>query len=153
MDGATLATKILQRNKISRVFSVVGGSAMGLNRAFANNKYFEITYNHNEQASAIAAEAYALRYNKPACVCVSSGPGATNSITGVLCSYMGSTPMIIISGQVRFKTTTRGSKIKVRSLGEQEANISEIVRPITKYSDMITNSNHIVSKITKSISL
>ena len=44
MDGATLATKILQRNKISRVFSVVGGSAMGLNRAFANNKYFEITY-------------------------------------------------------------------------------------------------------------
>ena len=106
---------------------------MGLNMAFANNKYFKITYNHNEQASAIAAEAYALRFNKPACVCVSSGPGSTNAITGVLCSYMGSTPMIIISGQVRYKTSIKGSKIKVRSLGEQETNISEIVKPITKY--------------------
>ena len=153
MDGATLATKILKKNKISRIFSVVGGSAMGLNRAFANNKYFEITYNHNEQAAAIAAEAYALRFNKPACVCVSSGPGATNAITGVLCSYMGSTPMIVISGQVRYKTTIKGSKINVRSLGEQEANISRIVKPITKYSSMIENLNQIKSKIIKAINL
>ena len=153
MNGANLAVKILQNFKISRVFSVVGGSAMGLNMAFANNKYFKITYNHNEQASAIAAEAYALRFNKPACVCVSSGPGATNAITGVLCSYMGSTPMIIISGQVRYKTSIKGSKIKVRSLGEQETNISEIVKPITKYSSMIENLNQIESKITKAINL
>lgn len=153
MDGAILAAKILQKYKISRIFSVVGGSAMGLNRAFASNKYFKITYNHNEQASAIAAEAYALRFNKPACVCVSSGPGATNAITGALCSYMGSTPMIIISGQVRYKTSIKGSKIKVRSLGEQEANISEIIRPITKYSNMIESSSQIIPKITKAINL
>jgi len=153
MNGASIAIKVLQKYGISRVFTVVGGSSLGLNKAFANNKYFKISYNHHEQAAAIAAEAYARRFNKPACVCVSSGPGATNIITGILCSYMGSTPMIVISGQVRFKTTTLGSGINVRSLGEQEANIVNICTPITKYSDMIQSSNQIVPKIVKAITL
>ena len=84
LNGSELIAQILLKNNIKRIFTVVGGSAMGLNRVFANNNNFRVTYNHNEQASAIAAEAYAKRFNEPACVCVSSGPGGTNAITGII---------------------------------------------------------------------
>ena len=65
---------------IRNIFSVVGGGAMHLNDSFGHNKELKVIYNHHEQASAIAAEAYARWENKIAVVCVTSGPGAINAL-------------------------------------------------------------------------
>ena len=62
----------------------------------------------------MAAEAYARVDNQMAAVCVTSGPGAVNALTGVLCAWTDSIPMIVFSGQVRYDTTVRSSGLKLR---------------------------------------
>ena len=127
------------KKNINQVFSVVGGGAMYLNDSFGSNKDINVLYNHHEQAASIAAESYARLINKPALVCVTSGPGGTNALTGCLCAYMGSVPMIIISGQVRMPFTTRLSDQEIRTIGEQEFDICKASKSLTKYSEMITD--------------
>ena len=73
---------------IQDIFTVTGGGAMHLNDAFGHHKKLHCTYQHHEQACAMAAEAYARLENKMAAVCVTTGPGATNAITGVLGGWM-----------------------------------------------------------------
>ena len=92
---------------VTDVFSVVGGGAMHLNDALGHNPRLHVTYNHHEQACAIAAEAYARLENKIAAVCVTTGPGGTNALTGVVGGWLDSIPMFIVSGQVRYDTTAR----------------------------------------------
>jgi len=96
-------------------------------------------YNHHEQACAIAAEAYARLTNKIAAVCVTSGPGGTNALTGVMGGWVDSIPMLIISGQVKFSTTVKSTKVPLRQLGDQEFNIVDCVRSMTKYAVMVTD--------------
>ncbi|MBQ2896355.1 MAG: thiamine pyrophosphate-binding protein, partial [Oscillospiraceae bacterium] len=99
----------LVRNGITDVFSVVGGGAMHMNDSFGHHPRLHVTYNHHEQASAIAAEAYARVDNRIAAVCVTTGPGATNAITGVAGAWMDSIPMLVFSGQARYATTIYAS--------------------------------------------
>ena len=103
-----------------------------------------MTYNHHEQACAIAAEAYARIDNKIAAVCVTTGPGGTNAITGVACGWLDSLPMMIISGQVRYDTTARYTARftdgeVLRAVGDQEFDITKAVGAMTKYAVMIEN--------------
>lgn len=151
MNSSELIAKILVDKKITTIFSVVGGGSMYLNNAFGHNKKLKVIYNHHEQASAIAAEAYARLNNKIAVVCVTSGPGGTNAMTGCLCGYMGSIPMLIISGQVRKKYTTNLSKLKLRTIGEQEIDITKIVSGITKYSKILTKKDQVAKEVNKAI--
>ena len=74
---------------------------MHLNDAIGHHASLHCTYNHHEQACAIAAEGYARLTGKVAAVCVTSGPGGTNAITGVLGGWQDSIPMFVISGQVK----------------------------------------------------
>lgn len=126
---------------VKDVFSVVGGGAMHLNDAFGHNEGLKVTYNHHEQACAIAAEAYARLDNKIAVVCVTTGPGGTNALTGVLGGWLDSIPMFIVSGQVRYDTTARymfkTTGYKPRAVGDQEYDIVKSVEPMTKYAVMI----------------
>ena len=92
----------------------------------------DITDNHHEQACSIAAEGYTRLTGKLAAVCVTSGPGGTNAITGVLGGWLDSIPMFIISGQVKRETTTWATDVPLRQLGDQEYNITECVRTMTK---------------------
>jgi len=128
---------------VTDVFSVVGGGAMHLNDALGHHKGLHVTYNHHEQACAIAAEAYARLENRIAAVCVTTGPGGTNALTGVLGGWLDSIPMFIISGQVRYDTTARFALQKagaiVRAMGDQEYDIIKSVAPMTKYAVMIEN--------------
>ena len=89
--------KYLVKNNIKDCFSVVGGGAMHLNDSFGHQKGMHCLYFHHEQAAAMAAEAYARINNNPALLCVTTGPGGTNALTGVLCAYLDSLPMLIIS--------------------------------------------------------
>ena len=129
-------------------FCVVGGGAMHLNDAFCHKEGLKITFNHHEQASAIAAEAYARINNKIAVVSVTSGPGGTNALTGVVGGWLDSIPMFIVSGQVRYDTTARYAMhftdgMSLRSVGDQEYDIVKSVEPMTKYATMIEDPKQI----------
>ena len=95
----------------------------------------------------MAAEAYARVDNRMAAVCVTSGPGATNAVTGALCAWMDSIPMLVLSGQVRYDTTVRHSGLKIRTMGVQEYDITPSVEPMTKYAVMVTDPLTILSLI------
>lgn len=127
---------------VTDCFSVVGGGAMHLNDAFGHHKKIHTTYNHHEQACAIAAEAYARLENKIAAVCVTTGPGGTNAITGVVGGWLDSIPMFVVSGQVRYDTTARYTMqytqgLPLRAVGDQEYDIVKSVEPMTKYAVML----------------
>ena len=83
---------------ITDCFAVVGGGAMYLDNALYKCKDLHKFFNHHEQACAMAAEAYARCADKMALVCVTSGPGGTNTLTGVMGAWVDSIPMIVISG-------------------------------------------------------
>lgn len=126
---------------VTDAFSVVGGGAMHLNDALGHKEGLHVTYNHHEQACAIAAEAYARLDNKIAAVCVTTGPGGTNALTGVVGGWLDSIPMFIISGQVRYDTTARYALqytgTPLRAMGDQEYDITKAVQHMTKYAVMI----------------
>ena len=132
---------------VTDVFSVVGGGAMHLNDALGHNENLKVTYNHHEQACAIAAEAYARLENKIAAVCVTTGPGGTNALTGVVGGWLDSIPMFVISGQVRYDTTARYAlqytETPLRAMGDQEYDIVKSVEPMTKYAVMIEDPKQI----------
>lgn len=131
--------ELLSAHGITNVFTVVGGGAMHLNNAFGQHNKLKCVYNHHEQASAMAAESFAKIKNKPAVTCVTTGPGGTNAITGVLCAYLDNVPLLVISGQVRYATTVESSGLNLRQFGEQEYQIIKSVKAMTKYSVMIKN--------------
>lgn len=144
---ADYVSNFLVDNGIDTAFSVVGGGAMHLNDAFGHKQGLKVYYNHHEQASSIAAEAYARIENKPALVCVTTGPGGINALTGVACAYLDSIPMIVISGQVRYDTTSRyalkWTKKQLRALGDQEYDIVKSVERMTKYAVMLEDPKDI----------
>lgn len=125
------------KNGITDVFTITGGGAMHLNDALGHHPSLHCTYNHHEQACAIAAESYARINNRIAAVCVTTGPGGTNAITGVAGGYLDSIPMLIISGQVRYDTTARYSGLDIRAMGDQEFDICKAVECMTKYCEMV----------------
>lgn len=138
---ADYVADFLVNKGVTDVFSVVGGGAMHLNDAIGHNTGLKVTYNHHEQACAMAAEAYARLENRIAAVCVTTGPGGTNAITGVVGGWLDSIPMFILSGQVRYDTTARYAlqytKTLLRAMGDQEYDIVKSVAPMTKYAVMI----------------
>lgn len=125
------------------VFTVTGGGAMHLNDALGHKEGLTCIYNHHEQACAIAAEGYARYTGKIAAVCVTTGPGGTNAITGVVGGWQDSIPMFVISGQVKRETTTWSTEVPLRQLGDQEFQIVECVSGMTKYAKMVTEPTEI----------
>ncbi len=139
----------LVKKEIRHVFTVTGGGAMHLNDAFGKHPKLKCIYSHHEQASAMAAESYARIKGEMALVCVTSGPGGTNAITGVLGAWLDSVPMLIISGQVRYNTTVRSTSLNLRQLGDQEFDITHCVKSMTKYAEMIIEPNEILYHLEK----
>lgn len=122
---------------ITHVFTVTGGGAMHLNDALGHQEGLACLYQHHEQACAIAAEAYARIHNKIGLLCVTTGPGGTNAITGVVGGWLDSIPMLVLSGQVRYDTTARWSGVGIRAMGDQEFDIVKAIDCMTKYSEMV----------------
>lgn len=147
----------LQKKGVTDCFMVVGGGAMYLNNSFGHADKIRCTHFHHEQGAAIAAESYSRYDGKVAALCVTSGPGGTNAITGVLGGWLDSLPMFVVSGQVRYDTTvrywekemtSRGESIlsdaePLRSLGDQEYDITRMTGHICKYAVMLENPKDI----------
>jgi acetolactate synthase-1/2/3 large subunit len=134
-----LATKLsdyvirfIADQRLKHVFMVAGGGAMQLNDSLGKCQDIEYVCNLHEQASAIAAEAYAQVTNNLGVAIVTTGPGGTNAITGVAGAWLDSAPCLIISGQVK-RSDLKGDS-GLRQLGVQEIDIVSIVKPITKYA-------------------
>jgi acetolactate synthase I/II/III large subunit len=138
---------------VKHVFMVTGGGAMHLNDAIGHEPRLTYVCNHHEQACAIAAEGYARVKDSLAVVCVTTGPGSTNTITGVLGEWLDSLPVLYISGQVRYDVTVKSSDLPLRQLGDQEANIIEIVKPITKFAEMVIDPQKIRIYLEKAVYL
>lgn len=145
---ADYVVDFLSKQGVTDCFTIVGGGAMHLNDAFGHKEGMHCTYNHHEQACAIAAEAYARLENKIAAVCVTTGPGGTNAITGVVGGWLDSIPMFIVSGQVRYDTTARYAEqftegMPLRSVGDQEFDITKSVSCMCKYATMLEDPKDI----------
>ena len=129
---------------IGHVFIVTGGGAMYLNDALGRQKRIRYICNLHEQACAMAAEGYARVTNRPGVITVTTGPGGTNAITGVLGAWLDSVPMVVLSGQVKRETMiSRCPELRLRQLGDQEADIVTIVKSITKYAVSVMDKENI----------
>ena len=137
---------------VQMVFTIPGGGAMHLNDSLGKSKNVKYCCNHHEQGCAIAAEGYSRATNKLGVVMVTSGPGGTNAITGVIGQWTDSVPVLYISGQIKYETSIESCRnICLRQLGDQEINITDIVRPITKYAVFVDDPRKIKYCIDKAV--
>lgn len=145
---------LVARHGIRHCFLVTGGGAMHLNDSVGHTQGLTYICNHHEQASAIAAEGY-YRTGGQLCVTnVTTGPGGTNAITGVLGQYLDSIPGIYISGQIKTSTYKHTYPyLNLRQLGDQEADIVSIVTPITKYAKTVYDPLDIKYELDKAIAI
>lgn len=132
--------EFIKSKGIDTVFTVSGGGCMHLIDSLGKSG-LRYVCNHHEQACAMAAEAYFRTSGKPGCVLVTTGPGGTNAITGVLCAYQDSIPMLVISGQV--PTEQLSIFTGCRQIGQQEFDIVNTVKTMTKYATTILDKNTI----------
>lgn len=146
---AKYISEFFMNNGVTDMFMITGGAAMHLNDAFGHQEGLKITYNHHEQACAIAAEGYTRETGKIAPVCVTGGPGGTNAITGVFGAYVDSIPMFVVTGQAKRETTVWSTNLPLRQLGDQEVQITDAVKTMTKYAKMITDPRSIRKEMEK----
>lgn len=130
----------LEEKGVRHAFLLPGGGAMHLVDSIGRSAIEYICCQH-EQASAIAAEAYGQHTNHIGVCLTTSGPGATNAITGVTAGWIDSTPMFVLSGQA--KRTDLVGNTGVRQVGSQEVQIIDMVKPITKYAVQIMEPKEI----------
>lgn len=144
--------KRLVEHGIRQVFMITGGGAMHLDDSLGLCKDIKFLCNHHEQACAIGAEGYARMSGKLGVCIVTSGPGGTNTLTGVTGQWTDSVPVLYLSGQIKFETSIESCReIGLRQLGDQEINIIDIVRPITKFAAMVTNPQEVKKLLDKAI--
>lgn len=137
----------LVRQNIRHVFTVAGGACLHLIDSVGRNKGIDHICPHHEQAAAMAADAYSRATRNLGAAIATSGPGATNLITGIACAYYDSVPVLYITGQVASFRLKKD--MGVRQFGFQETDIVEMVRPITKYALMLTDPNLIRYELEK----
>ena len=143
---------LVERHHISHCFLVTGGGAMHLNDSIGHTEGLTYICNHHEQASAIAQEGYYRASGKMCVTNVTTGPGGTNAVTGVLGQYLDSIPAIYISGQIKTSTYKNTyPNLLLRQLGDQEADIVAVVSPITKYAKTVTTPTDILYELDKAM--
>lgn len=147
MRVADYIFKYLKSYGVEYVFLVVGGGAMYLNDAIKKSGIKYVCF-HHEQAAAIAAEGYARTSGKLGVVCVTSGPGGLNTLTGVMGQWTDSVPVLYLSGQVNeIINKPQG----LRQLGDQEVDIVSVIKPITKFAKMIVKPEGIKYELVRAI--
>ncbi|MFH0820043.1 MAG: thiamine pyrophosphate-binding protein [bacterium] len=134
---------------VRHVFLITGGAVMNLVDSFRKNDRIDYVCVQHEQAGAMAAEAYSRVSRNIGVAMTTSGPGATNLITGICCAYFDSIPNLYITGQVN--TSESKGDCQARQIGFQETDIVDIVRPITKFAIKITEPKKIKYYLDKAV--
>lgn len=141
----------LEKVGITQYFSLTGRGLLYLTDALSSNEKTNKVFMHHEQSCAYAACGYTDVNSTPAVCMISTGCGSTNAISGVLNAWQDNLPVIFISGQNKLDETTYYTKAKIRTYGNQEANIIELVEPITKYAVMVDDPSKIKDILTTAI--
>jgi acetolactate synthase-1/2/3 large subunit len=149
MKLSDYVAQFLAREGIHHVFGLTGGAVVHLFDSLARTDGITPIFTHHEQAAALAASFYARASNNLGAAVVTTGPGGTNTITGLLGAWLDSIPCIFISGQTRIKHTSRGKPI--RQVGSQEFDIVSLVTPITKYAVMVDEAPKIKYYLQKAV--
>lgn len=140
MSGAKALIKALEKQKVEVIFGILGGAVLPIYDHICNSEIRHILCRH-EQGAAHAAEGYARASGKPGVCLATSGPGATNLVTGIANAYMDSAPIIAITGQV--PTTSANTTYMIGRDSFQEADIVGITTPITKYNYQLKSAAEI----------
>ena len=125
----------LEETGARHMFLLPGGGAMHLNDSLGKSEVIQFVPCLHEQAASIAAEAYARVTGGPGLLMVTTGPGGTNALTGLAGAFLESTPVIVISGQVKRADMINGQGL--RQMGMQELDIISVVKSITKYAALV----------------
>lgn len=139
--------------RVDTIFTVSGGGCIFLIDSLGSTEGVKYVATHHEQAASIAAEGYARMNNRLGACVVTSGPGGTNAITGTLCSWLDSIPVITISGQVNKEMTTNYTNLPLRQLGDQEFDIIQSVKNMTKYAIQVNDPLEIRYHLEKACAL
>ena len=152
MNLSDYILSFLIKKKVKKVFLITGGAISFMVDAFSRNKKIKYISVAHEQGAAMMADSYSRLGPNFSCTMVTSGPGATNLLTGIACSYFDSIPSLHICGQVNTyeQQSSNKSTQKVRQVGFQETDIVNISKPITKFSYKVTNPNEIKYILEKS---
>ncbi len=138
--------------KVKDIFMVSGGGIMHLTDAIAKHGKMNYICSNNEQATTMEMDGYARVNENFGVAIVTSGPGATNAITGVVGAWQDSTPCMVISGQSKRSQTIHNSKIKkLRQFGAQEVNVLPMIKTVTKYSCLVNDPNKIKYYLEKAV--
>ncbi len=154
MRVADFIAKFIHSIGVKHVFMLTGGGIMHLTDGVACNKNLQVVCCHHEQASSMALEAYSRMTGHYGVGYFTTGPGATNAITGLAGAWLDSVPCLFISGQVKRKEAVYNAKVPgLRQFGVQEINILPIVESITKYSAIVNNPEDIKYHLEKALYL
>src|SRR5262249_5514281 len=147
--GAEYIAEFLARVGSDRVFLLTGGACAFMIDAVARHPKLTYTSFQHEQSAAMAADAVWRGARKVGAPMATSGPGATNLITGVACSYFDSIPSLHITGQVNQRESSAFHGANVRQSGFQETRIVEMVRPVTKYAAVVRTADELRNELAK----
>lgn len=151
MKASDFIAKYLEDRNITTVFELVGGMITHLLDSLSSQTKIRIVSMHHEQSASFAAEAFGRVTGIPGIALATSGPGATNLLTGISSCYFDSVPAIFITGQVNRSELKRDRNI--RQLGFQETDIVSMSKPITKWSVMIEHENDLVEILNKAFEI
>jgi acetolactate synthase I/II/III large subunit len=144
---------LLVAHGVKHVFMLTGGGAMHLNDALGRADGLEYICCHHEQALSMAAESYTRLSGRIAALNVTTGPGGINALNGIHGAYTDSIAMIVLSGQVKRETLRANAPVALRQLGDQEADIVAMVKPITKFAAIVENPQDIRYLLEKALTL
>ncbi|MBI2061469.1 MAG: thiamine pyrophosphate-binding protein [Nitrospirae bacterium] len=151
MRGCDYVAEFLHQHKSRHVFVLTGGAIAFVVDAVARRRDIELVGFQHEQAAAMAADAYSRFGEGLGTTLATSGPGATNLITGIACSFFDSIPTLHITGQVPVQESNVGTRI--RQVGFQETDIVSMVKPITKYAVRVTRIDDLRYEMEKAVYL
>ena len=141
LSGGDMLIRALQDEGVEYIFGYPGGSALHIYDAIFRQQKIEHILVRHEQAATHMADGYARSTGDPGVVLVTSGPGATNAITGIATAYMDSIPMVVISGQV--------PSVLIGTDAFQETDMVGISRPVVKHSFMVRDASEIPAVVKK----
>ena len=141
LSGADIFFECLKREKVEYIFGYPGGAVLKIYEHLYDVDFLKHILVRHEQGAVHAAEGYAKASGKVGVVLVTSGPGATNTVTGIADAYMDSVPIVVFTGQV--------SSHLIGNDAFQEADIIGITRPITKHSFLVRDVRELASTIKK----
>ncbi len=141
LTGADIFFEALREEGVEKIFGYPGGATIKIYEKLYDIKFLEHILTRHEQGATHAADGYARVTGKVGVVLVTSGPGATNTVTGIANAYLDSIPMVVFTGQV--PTSLIGND------AFQEADIVGITRPITKHNFIVRDVKDLASTIKK----